>query len=409
MSALGTRASAALTSVALALVVGGPCLAQETPGARGQALIERLRKAPVAGLVEGAGGEGELSGRLESGAGRTFVLQTKTQRVTREGLELYRIRDRLRVDLAGLGTARLRVEGDLRWDLSPERLLLVSEEPRGRGLVVETRVELRQESGTWVRIVSQGQKAPVKTKLPERPSLVLTPPLGVGLRLARLVPGELGRRYSLPALDLETGQATRWRLSVDEELQLQLAEEGQEPKAAAGALLTWREGGASFVGWRPRELAADLVRLAARGESPRLELKDSRLRSAQPKAESAVEAAAAFLRAIARRDRAALEGALDVRALVGAAWTRAGRAGEMSADYTARFQRVLLDRLCDEAWLEERGLRLGFASARAAAFKAEPAEGGRTRVKLSAKPEWAFELRAEGTGWRITDLPSLSR
>ncbi len=395
-----------LLAGALLLVAGGLASAQ-SPGERGQALLEGLAKGPVLGLVEGAGGEGELSGRLESGAGRTFVLQTKTQRVTREGLELYRIRDRLRVDLGGLGTARLRVEGDLRWDLSPERLLLVSEEPRGRGLVVETRIELRREGERWVRIVSQGQKAPVKTALSERPSLVLTPPLGVGLRLARVAPAELGRRYSLAAIDLETGLATRWRLSVDEELQLQLKEEGQAPSTTPGALLTWREGGASFVGWRPREVAADLVRLAVRGEGSRLELKDERLHDMRPEAEGAAGAAAAFLRAIARRDRAALEAAIDVEALVGAARARAGQEGQASAEFTARFQRVLLDRLCDETWLEERGLRLGFASARAAAFTSEPSQGGRTRVKLSAKPEWSFELRPEGQGWKIAKLPSL--
>lgn len=396
----------ALLGAAITLVTCGLASAQ-SPGERGRALIEGLRKGPVLGLVEGAGGEGELSGRLESGAGRTFVLQTKTQRVTREGVELYRIRDRLRVDLGGLGTARLRVEGDLRWDLSPERLLLVSEEPRGRGLVVETRIELRREGGKWVRIVAQGQSAPVKTTLEERPSLVLTPPLGVGLRLARVAPAELGRRYSLGALDLETGLATRWRLSVDEELKLELGEEGKEPKSAAGLVLTWREGGASFVGWRPRIAAADLVRLAVRGQGSRLEVKDARLQGMRPEAKGAPEAAAAFLRAIARRDRAALEAALDVQALVGAARTRAGQAGEASAELRARFQRVLLDRLCDETWLEERGLRLGFASARAASFASEAAAGGRQRVKLSARPEWAFELRPEGQGWKITELPSL--
>ncbi|MBL4846512.1 MAG: hypothetical protein JKY65_13375 [Planctomycetes bacterium] len=158
-------------TLALLLVVSSQAAAQ-SPTERGRALQARLAKGALSDLV----GEAELSGQLVPGGGRTFVLQTKTQLVnSKEGVPLYRIRDRLRVDLGGLGTARLRVEGDLRLDFSPERLLLVSEEPRGRGLIVETRIELRRTAKGWTRSVSIGQAAPKLTSL-ERPSLALTPP-----------------------------------------------------------------------------------------------------------------------------------------------------------------------------------------------------------------------------------------
>lgn len=390
-----TRAGLSLALILL----GSATVWAQSPAERGVALRARLGQGPVKELV----GEAELVGRLPGGGARTYVLQTETQLVAHEGVQRYRIRDRLRVDLRGLGTARLRVEGDLALDLTPERLLLVSEEPRGRGLVVETRVELRRTEQGFLRTLTRGEAAPVAAPLSEAPGLVLTPPLGVGLRLAALAEPTLGARYSLPAFDLETAYATRWQLSVDEGLSLEL----EQP--TPGLVLTWREGGAKFFAWRPEARGSGLVRLGAQGEGARFEVRAEALRGAAPAEEGPAGAVVACLHALARGDGEALRGLLDLGALQRRARQAAGLAGEPSQAERERFARVALERLCQESWLEDRGLRQSFASARAAELSVSAA-GERARVALTERPELAFELARDAAGrWRIEGLPLRAR
>lgn len=386
-----SRAGLALALLAL----GAAPLWAQSPAERGEALRARLAQGAVSGLL----GEQELSGQLPGGGARTYVLQRETQLVARDGIQRYRIRDRLRVDLRGLGTARLRVEGDLRLDLTPERILIVSEEPHGRGLVVETRIELRRTEAGFVRTLTRGEAAPVEVGLSEAPGLVLTPPLGVGLRLAELVEPDLGARYSLPALDLETGLATRWRLSVEDVSPLEL----EQP--TPGLVLTWREGGAAFRAWRPRPAGSALVRLAAEGERARFEVRSEALAGTKPSAEGPAGALVAFLHALSRADRAALREVLDLEALFRRARAAGGGEGEPSAEESARFARVLLERLSSDGWLEERGLRQAFASARSSDLQVEQAEG-HARVALASRPELAFELsQGPDKRWRVVGLP----
>ncbi|MBL4846513.1 MAG: hypothetical protein JKY65_13380 [Planctomycetes bacterium] len=201
---------------------------------------------------------------------------------------------------------------------------------------------------------------------------------------------------------------------MDDELQLVLASQEGPARPVAGAVLTWREGGASLIGWRPKRSTSGLVRLAARatgppGSKPRLEVRSERLQTTRPLGSSPEAAAAAFLRALARRDRAALAALLDVGALQKAARKRAGLEGPIGREEAARFKRVALARLSEEAWLEERGLRQGFASARPGDFASDPLEGDRARVKLKAHPKLVFELAKTNDAWRITALPILTR
>ncbi len=380
-------------SIALLL----PCAsasAQESPRQAG----ERLRSS----LAEG-GLRRDLSGVLrlsvqvgDSDPVGTLVLRTDL--LERDGQPIYRLTDRLSVELAGLGSVRMLVRADLLADFTPLELVLETEEPRGEGVVSSERVTLRREEGRWVRYVAQASAPPVRTVLEDAPDdlLVLTPPLGAGERLARLAPADLGARYSLRALDLETGLSTAWRLSVDDAATVHLGEGQERP----GLALARREGAAELRALRDREPGGALRRLIPAGERPRLRFVDPALRREGTALEGAEGAVAALLHALARGHRAQALERLDVGAVYRAA-------GGDSGDHGLRrtFADVLLDRLSDPEWLQARGLNLAADAVGEGDLVARPLPDGRVAVAPTTAPHLPFVVEQVDGRWLVVDLP----
>jgi len=373
------------------LLVVGPLVgmaesqAQESPGQRGQALRAQLAKrGPTTELA------GKVSLRARIGAQRAGRLELETQLVEREGETIYRLRDRLRFDLEELGRASLLLEADLRADLSPLRVVLSGEEPRGRGAPLRWRIELRREGQEWARYQARGEAPPERSvvELGERP-LVLTPPLGAGERLARLAPAELGARYSVAGHDLETGLGARWRLGVDEESELQLGEQ-----RARGHRLRARAAGASYGLLRQ----AGPVGVPLELSLGRLRFRDPRLSKSAPLASTPQAALCGFLRAVGAQDREGVQRWLDLEALYK---ELGGDAGDAAA--RERFARVALERLLGAQRGQPRGARLLLAS--------EPRDlegeldGDRARVWVRGQPALAFVLARRGERWRVVRLP----
>lgn len=384
----------------LALLAALPAAAQDSPRAAGEAWRAELGRAgpraELSGIVRlsAAIGEGEPIG--------TLVLRTDV--LERDGQPIYRLNDRLALELPGLGSVRLLVRADVRSDLSALEVVLETEEPRGEGVVSSERVTLRREregeEERWVRYVGQGSAQPTRTVLEDVPAdvIVLTPPLGVGERLARLAPDALGARLSLRALDLETGAPASWRLSVEDALNVTLAGDGER----AALRLARSEGPARSTlirdrapGGAPRELRTSLGHGAGR-----LRFADPAL--AAPPVERAGPAAAlaTFLRALARGDREGAGALLDVSALY-------REAGGDPRDHRLRrtFADVLLGRLGDPEWLQARGLSVGAGAVAEDDLVVSPGVEGRVQVAPATAPGFAFVLEEVEGRWLIVDLP----
>lgn len=362
-----------------------------------------------------AGPRDDLVGRvrlpLYAGAARAGAINLRTDVVERDGALVYRIHDRLDLDLPGLGAARMLVQADLRADLSAVEVVLETEEPRGDGAVSRHRITLRRapDGARWLRTVVRGEAAPVEEAVEAgvpADALVLTPPLGAGERLARLAPGGLGRRMSVRGLDLETGRGATWRLSVDDERVVQLTAGGE-----GRALVVLREEGAARLevlrdaaGGPPWRLAGDV----GAGRPARLVALDPALAwpgslPGQAGAPPALQCVLALLRAACSGDRAAAREALDLDALAAAAPADVSRAA---------FEAVLLERLTDPAWLADRGLMVAALAAGPADFVVEEAGPGAARVRPRAAPagegDAAFLVTERAGAWRIARLPGSS-
>ncbi|MCO5169241.1 MAG: hypothetical protein M9894_23095 [Planctomycetes bacterium] len=405
VGALRRAAVAGVLLAALAPVVR----AQETARQAGDALRDALRaEAPRQDLV------GRVRLPLYAGAARAGAINLRTDIVERDGAQVYRIHDRLDLDLPGLGATRMLVQADLRADLSAVEVVLETEEPRGDGAVSRHRVTLRRapDGARWVRTVVRGEAAPVEevveAGLPAD-ALVLTPPLGAGERLARLAPPGLGRRLSVRGLDLETGGGATWRLSVDDERAVRLADGGERR-----ALVVVREEGAARLealrdpaGGPPWRLAA----AAGAGRPARLVALDPGLGPVELKTgsntegdtEPALRAVLSLLRAACSGDRAALREALDLDALAAAAPADASREA---------FEAVLLERLTDPAWLSDRGLTVTALAVGPADFVVETDGPGRARVRprtsTPGEEDAAFLVTERAGAWRIARLPRSS-
>jgi hypothetical protein len=321
----------------------------------------------------------------------------KTDLVEREGVQIYRLTDRLNVDLPGLGSARLRVEADVRADFTALRVVLSTEEPRANAAPSRQRIVLEQLGGRWVRSVTHGDGAPVITHLDDLPEriLVLTPPLGAGERLARVIEGEVGLRIKIPANDLETGEPTVYKLSVDDAGEATLA-----GKTVETVQIVRREGPARLLVWR-HALSGEPLRISRDGGGGRLLLRHPDLEVAAPDAAGPTGRVLAFLQSAARGEKDALREALDFDALYAGA-------GGLPADATRRrlFEQVLLERLGDPDWLEERGL-LFVAGACDAKSLVEELDKHQATVRPKGAPKrTAFRLAKSGGKWRIVGLPS---
>jgi hypothetical protein len=382
----------ALLTLLLLLAAGSPARAQEGARAEGN----RLREALAA-----AGVRPELAGttRLQVRLGELVVgsLVLETQVVAREdGEQVYRVSDRLLLDLPGQGTAHMTLAADLRADLSLVEARLETEEPRGVGQTAQETVTLFRRDDRWVRRVeSRAGGAPTETTLvadlpPD--ALPLTPPLGAGERLARLVPPTLGLRLSVRALDLETGQGATWRCSVEEALELA----GSDGSARPGLLLVREEGAAGLESWREREGGAPWRVTLGRLVAARKELA-----AVDPDPPGPARAVLRLLRATAARDREAMRALVDLDALLRAA------GDPQDAGVRGRFAEALLDRLADPEWLAGTGLPLAAEGARARDLEVslEPGSPARARVSPVGQAGLAFRLEEGPDGWKIVDLP----
>lgn len=389
-----THTVAAFASLLFTLAAFAPATATaQSPRRAGEALRQRLREA---GLDKRLAGEVALSATLDASRA-VGTLRLRTDLVKRGETPVYRIQDRLTLSFPGLGSASLFLRADLRADLSPIETVLESEEPRGRGTVATTRIELRREKTSWVRYVSVGNATPTRTVLTDTPAdvLVLTPPFGAGERLLRLLEPKLGLRLSLRALDLETGQAASWKVSIDDRATLRWKPGAKGP----------REG---FL-VRRSEAAADLevvlsgrgqvARLLRRGKRSRLAFQHRALVGVRLDPASPVGVVRQLLGAIARGDAARIAACLDLSALHAAA----GKPGE-----AADFRRVLLARLADAEWLRTRGLDLPAEGAAAHDFATE-AKGKQVEVKAVGSQVSGFVLSKHKATWRVVKLPAAQR
>ncbi len=396
--------------LALALGLPGAARAQEaeSPRAAGDALRAELgRAAPRQELV----GQRRLPVLL--GGVRAGSLVLRTQVVERDGAPIYRLDDRLEVELPGAGLSRLLVRADLRADLSALEVVVETEEPRGPGRVSRQRVELRREpagvpaaggpggggsgaGGRWVRRVARGDAAPRDEPLDEGvplDALVLTPPLGAGERLARLVPEAVGRRLSVRGLDLETGQGATWRLSVEGVREVSL--DGAPRRALA---LVRQEGAASLAVLRDAAAGGPPLRLAlaeVEGDA-RLLAHDPALAWLEPTGaatDGPVPAFVAWLRALAAGDRDAIARGLDPAALHAAA------GGPDTGVPLADFEAALLRRLGRSGWLAERALLLAAVGATPVDFEARPRPDGTVEVRARGASPAVVLAPREGGRW----------
>ncbi len=317
--------------------------------------------------------------------------------VERDGVQIYRLTDRLSVDLPGLGSARLRVEADVRADFTALRVVLSTEEPRGNRAPSRQRIALERQDGHWIRSVTSGEGAPVITRLDDLPSriLVLTPPLGAGERLARLVAGEIGRRIKIPAHDLETGEPTVYKLSVDDVGQATLANTRVET-----VQIVRREGPARLLVWR-HAVTGEPLRINREGRGGRLMLRHPDLHVDAPDSAGPTALVLAFLRSAARGEKDALRATLDLDALYA---TAGGPPGDAAGRQL--FQDVLLERLGDPDWLEKRGLLFVAGASDAASFVEEQKGASATVRPKGARTATAFRLTKTEGGWRIVGLPT---
>ncbi len=377
-----------------------PASAQDARGAG-----NRLRADLGArGLRDDLGGTVRLEVRL--GGSRIGSLLLRTTLVERDGVPIYRLTDNFEVDLPRLGPARMLVRADLRADLSALEVVLETEEARGGAVPSTERVTLRREEGRWVRSVVRNMGAPTHTYL-DVPAdvLVLTPPLGAGERFLRLVPPDLGRRYSVQALDLETGLATSWKLSVDDRMEVTVSDD-----QVAALRMVRREGPASLEVLRSPQVGSHPLRIRSSRQPARLvflapglvvpaDAAGAAVEAGQVSASVAIKTVRTFLRAVAAGDRATVAACLDLDALHSFA---GGAASDLDA--RRRFEEVLLARLADPDWLESAGLALTAGAAGPGDFDAR-SEGKRMRV-LPKGADLAFVLEQRAGAWRIVQLPS---
>ncbi len=401
--------------VVAAALVGllAPAARAQQPSAReaGEALRASLGQAPPRADLAGS-----LRLPVHIGEARSGVLVLRTELVTTaDGTPIYRLQDRLEVELAGLGVAFLTVRADLRADLTAVEVVLETEEPRGTGAVSRQRVRLHRGDGRWLREVTRGEAAPVETPLEgDLPPnvLVLTPPLGAGERLARLVPNELGKLLSVQALDLETGLPATWRAWVEDRRPLALLPTAPGGAAAepldalvvlrqesAASLATLRDPAAAGTPWRvTRHVEPRPDAPGAQG--PRLVAQDARFAPPATDPPPAVARVLVLLRATASGNREAARESLDLDAL----WSAVG--GGSGAERAA-FEAVLLERLTDSAWLRDRGLLVSLLTASADDFVTETLAPDRVRVRPRAAPPEgpSFVVVDQGGRWRVVDLP----
>lgn len=379
--------------------------AQETARQAGEALREELGAAPP---------RTDLAGRVRlllfAGEARAGAINLRTDVVERDGVQVYRLHDRLDLDLPGLGAARMLVQADLRRDLSAIEVVLETEEPRGAGAVSRQRVTLRRaaDGSGWTRTVVRGEAAPVETPIEgdlAADALVLTPPLGAGERLARLAPGRLGARLSVRGLDLETGQPATWRLSGDEERRVFFTSETGGAPVEARALLMLREEGAARLEVLRDPTSGAPWRLATQGgpRPARLVAIDPLLLPDRGEPLPALVPVLALLRAACSGDRAAAAAALDLDALH-------AEAGGPDASSRAAFEQVLLARLTDAAWLADRGLMVAALAAGADDFVVTPVtEEGPARARVTPRSKTGadagFVVEERAGAWRVVRLP----
>lgn len=385
-------------SLILAALLASTASAQETARQSGDALREALRAAgPRQDLV------GRLRLPLYVGGARAGAINLRTDVVERDGVQVYRVHDRLDLDLPGLGAVRMLVQADLRADLSAVEVVLETEEPRGVGAVSRHRITLRRERGDdgaerWVRQVVRGEAAPVVAEVDALGPdvLVLTPPLGAGERLTRLAPARLGARLSVAGLDLETGKGATYRLSLDEERPVRLAEGREVP----GLVASRSEGAAQLEVLRDPSSGAPWRLVSTGGARPaRLVALDPAVAWDEPEAPAPARCVLALLRAACSGDRVAARAALDVDALHADAGEGAGS--------RETFESVLLERLTDAGWLRDRGLLVAALAAGPADLVVVEDGPDRARVRPTGREgeDVTFAVERRDGAWRVVRLP----
>jgi len=405
----GAVAARALAALALLAASAGAARA-ETPAERGERLRAALGKEPPRDALAG-----RVALAAHLGLSRVGKLELGTEVVSKGGEKLYELRDSLSIDAKGFGALSMTLTAELGADLSVRELVLYTMAPNPAGGITRRNLRVIPEGDAlWVTEAKDDDK-PRKWKLEGAPrsALLLTPPLGVGERFARLAPKDAARA-TLDAWDLASGEKVAFGLALEAPAKLDVR--GKELDAQKA---TREEGKATLDEWLEATTREPLVIEKVRATSGSAAESDEKCvrfvgrESAEKfedlpapsaderKKEGPRETVLRFLRASGAGDGAALEPLLDVDALFEAA-----KPEDRSKEFKATFKKTLIAMLTSDEWRRGESVKLVAGAARVEDLVASVKDDKAT-VRVQGAPEGApcFELARSEAGWRITALP----
>lgn len=338
---------------------------------------------------------------------RVGELRLETEIVEKGGERLYQLNDTLSVDAKGFGSITMTVTGDLGADLSIRELVLYTSSPNAAGGTTRRKLTVAPEGDALFVTEAKDEEKPTKRKLEGVPknALLLTPPLGVGERLARLAPPEVGTRLSFDAWDLAEGAKATFTLSLDEVARVDVR--GQQLEAQK---VTREEGKASLESWLEPRTREPLVVVRPGAERLRFvgrESSEAREDLPAPSAEDRKKEGPAatvlrFLRASGRGDAPAVEALLDLEALFEAA-----KPADRSDKFKATYKKTLVAVLTSAEWRRGESVKLVADASRVEDLVEELSGSDRARVRTKGSPQDgpSFELVKSAEGWKIAGLP----
>lgn len=396
-------------AIVLAVLLGSlasRALAQDADS--GRALRAALAKEGVRGALVAAPHERHYTLYAGYGHAGELVLDTELHRVG--GEDLYHVEDRLTFRAVGFPEVAMRVTGDLASDLSVRSLVLETNGPTGKGgALVDRLLSVAPEGDALWVTETVGEQRPVKRKLPvARDALILTPPLGVGVRLAGLARD--ARSLAFPGLDLAREEPVVFAISSgdggtvdlrgsavparrvvtstgDGELESWIDDSGRPVSLTLllGGRLTALLDPPSANSWQQRANQDDLPVPAQAGEDP-------------------VDVVLHFLRASATSpepDAATITSLVDLRALASGL-----EPAPTDAPVGEALRKVLLRELAADTWQRGGLARTLTLASRREDWVVDAAGDHATVTAKGLPPSCAFQLSREDGAWRITGLPT---
>jgi hypothetical protein len=401
---------------------GGPPVEGEkgsiAPGGSGGVLTAagageapRVAGARLRRELAAAAPRAELAGTVvlavHVGLARVGKLVLATAIVDKGGESLYRLEDALSFDAEGFGAVNMTLAADLGPDFSVRQLAFYSSAPGPSGATSRHRLGVERDGSSLVLTEARDEEKATRSPLEGVPldALFLTPPFGIGERLARLARGEAGSRWELDARDLARGEPALLSLAAFEVAKLDVRGQSLDARRVTRA-----EGRAALDEWlvpgsaEPLEIVRSdgPARLSFVGRESAERKEDLPAPAPSERAsEGPVATVLRFLRASGRGDAAEVESVLDVDELF-----EASGATDRSEKFKATFKKTLLALLTGPDWRRGESMKLLANATRADDF-AEDGEHDRAVVyPIGAKDGPSFALMKEADGvWRITRLP----